>query len=141
MDKPLRLGDPVGHVGLHLVRVVPARDPDHPYAPWRYVLRAEGPQGTFEASAGFWTPDSPGRFLGSLALDFRGWPGERTWRSPDTALHVTATHDGLGHVHLRWTVTDGRLDPGWELTVTTIVDAGEDMRRLAADVRAVERAD
>ena len=72
-----------------------------------------------------------------LAEDFRGWSGERTWRSVNRELRVTATHHSGGHVGLCWTLAE----PHWELSVAVTVDAGEDMRRLASEVLEAERDD
>ncbi|MCF4123741.1 DUF6228 family protein [Antribacter sp. KLBMP9083] len=68
-------------------------------------------------------------FLRGLSDDFRGWTGERTWRSLEDELRVTARHDG--HVHLRWELTHPYGDAPWTFTTTTRHGAGEDMRSLA----------
>jgi len=130
----------MGDVALRLTNVVPATDPEDYYSPRRYVVEADS-EVTAAVTAGFWSSDGLGRFLAGLAEDFRGWSGERIWQASDLVLCVAATHEKLGHVHLRWTLTDSRHEPGCELTVRTVVDAGEDMRRLAADVRAAEPDD
>ncbi|WP_454855814.1 DUF6228 family protein [Promicromonospora soli] len=75
---------------------------------------------------------SPGlsKFLWILYDDFRGWPGERTWRSLEDELQVTARHDG--HVHLRWDLSHRPWsDSSWTFSTTTHHGAGEDIRRLA----------
>lgn len=69
-------------------------------------------------------------FLTGLYDDFRGWSGDRTWRSLEDELRVHATHDG--HVHLRWEIESRPAgDHGWTFSTTTHHAAGEDMRRLA----------
>jgi len=39
-----------------------------------------------------------GEFFASIANDWRGWTGEKTWESVEDELALRATHDGLGHV-------------------------------------------
>ncbi|MER7756799.1 DUF6228 family protein [Kitasatospora sp. NPDC097643] len=74
-------------------------------------------------------------FLDRLAADFRGWQGERTWHT--SRLTLTATHTTGGHVHLRWTLrTSIHTNDPWECTVTTTLEAGEQLRTLATDTRA-----
>ncbi|MEV0647487.1 DUF6228 family protein [Phytomonospora sp. NPDC050363] len=136
MNEPIRLGVPVGYVDVHLRHVRPVNE-SHGYIGGRFVVDITGDVAATTTGI-FFAGDTLGRFLTGLADDFRGWTGQRVWRSPDTELHVAATHDKLGHIHLAWTLTDGQLDPGWKLTTATTVDAGEDMQRLAADVRAAE---
>ncbi|MEJ8640248.1 DUF6228 family protein [Streptomyces sp. MS1.HAVA.3] len=74
-------------------------------------------------------------FLDGLAGDFRGWEGERAWVT--NRLVLTATFHAGGHVRLRWGLRSGMFaeDP-WECSVTTTVEAGEQMSRVASDVRS-----
>lgn len=39
-----------------------------------------------------------GEFFASIADDWRGWTGEKTWASVEDELSLRATHDGLGHI-------------------------------------------
>ncbi|MBM9508012.1 DUF6228 family protein [Actinacidiphila acididurans] len=73
-------------------------------------------------------------FFDGLARDFRGWEGERVW----TANHlvVAATFGRGGHVRLSWTLRANVFDNGWQCTVSTVVEGGEEMTTLAADLRA-----
>lgn len=77
--------------------------------------------------------DLPG-FLDGLADSFRGWTGTRSWAA--SHLRLTAAFHSRGHVELRWTLRpwDSRQD-SWEATVTTWIEAGQQMTGLAADVR------
>lgn len=77
--------------------------------------------------------DDMGEFFDGLARDFRGWEGERTWLTND--LVVTAVFGSGGHVCLRWTVRSGFFPEDWTCTVTTVVEAGEGMTAVAADLR------
>ncbi|MFD6104951.1 DUF6228 family protein [Nocardia salmonicida] len=74
------------------------------------------------------------RFLDSLVADFAGWNGIRTWDTLDHGLRIDAHHI-LGHVQLDWTLTrqtSGRNS--WAATTTTCLEAGEQLRQLAAAV-------
>lgn len=79
-----------------------------------------------------WDPELLPTFLDGLAADFRGWEGERAWTSHH--FDVRATFHSRGHVSLTWTLRS-HLTDGWEVSVTTWQEAGEQMRTLAADVR------
>ncbi|MFH8253950.1 DUF6228 family protein [Streptomyces roseolus] len=75
-------------------------------------------------------------FLGALAADYRGWDGERTWRTDDRDLAVSAVFRSRGHVGLTWTLRPWPTAAGgWGASVTTWLEAGEQMASLAADVR------
>ncbi|WP_330290712.1 DUF6228 family protein [Streptomyces sp. NBC_00576] len=75
-------------------------------------------------------------FLEALASDFRGWNGERSWGSDDTDLAVSAVFRTGGYVGLTWTLCPWpAASGGWAASVTTWLEAGEQMTSLAADVR------
>lgn len=88
-----------------------------------------------EAVAGIWGPDLA-TFLDELAESFRGWNGERSWHSLDRDLTITAVFRSGGHVGLTWTLRPWPAKyGGWSASVTTWLEAGEQMTALAADVR------
>lgn len=72
-------------------------------------------------------------FLDKLAADFRGWNGERAWKSNDLWLH--ATFHSRGRVSLTWTLRRSSPPESWHAAITTWQDAGEQMRALATDIR------
>jgi Family of unknown function (DUF6228) len=72
-------------------------------------------------------------FLHGLARDFRGWAGERSW--VNNQLVVTAVFATGGHVHLGWTLRPGFAPGDWHCTVTTVLEAGEELTTVATDVR------
>lgn len=75
-------------------------------------------------------------FLQGLADDWRGWHGERTYRSLDGKMRITARHDGSGHVALRATLTgSASLPDAWSAAVTVTLEAGEQLNQLVADTR------
>lgn len=84
-----------------------------------------------------WSWDSDlAPFLEELAADFRGWDGERCWQTHDGDLRVSAAFRPGGHVGLTWTVRPWPdAAGGWCASVTTWLEAGEQMASLASDVR------
>jgi hypothetical protein len=81
-----------------------------------------------------WDRDDLINFLDGLAADFRGWTGHRTWRTNHLALE--ASFGSGGHVELNWTLLPALISPPWRATVTTTIEAGEQMSTLAADIRS-----
>jgi len=77
--------------------------------------------------------DSMGEFFDGLARDFRGWEGTRVWTN--NHLVVTATFGSGGYVCLGWTLRSDVFGNGWEATVSTVVEGGEEMTAVAADMR------
>ncbi|GGQ41267.1 MULTISPECIES: DUF6228 family protein [Actinomycetes] len=61
----------------------------------------------------------------------------------DPTLHflVTAEHRSGGYVQLRWVIRDGAPAEEWRFETSTWREAGEDMRTLAADIRAFIASD
>ncbi|CAM5277006.1 hypothetical protein STENM327S_06609 [Streptomyces tendae] len=84
-----------------------------------------------------WSGDSDlAPFLEGLAADHRGWDGERSWQTNDRDLAVSAAFRPGGHVGLTWTLRPWPKGAGgWCASVTTWLEAGEQMASLAADVR------
>ncbi|MFV8130650.1 DUF6228 family protein [Streptomyces syringium] len=75
-------------------------------------------------------------FLDELADDFRGWEGARTWRSLEHELTLSAVHGPGGYVRLTWGLHAQPPAEEWCFETTTVHAAGEDMRNLAAELRA-----
>jgi hypothetical protein len=73
-------------------------------------------------------------FVWSLAADWRGWEGVRTWEAIEHDLTLEARHDPLGHVALRATLRHSWKPDAWQATVEIAVEAGEELRRLAEEV-------
>ncbi len=95
------------------------------------ALRAPGLK--VDSGAELTDRDGLARFFAGLVEDFTGWTGERTWRSQHDELAVTAVFHSGGRVELRWRVSE-QLNGTWSAGVTTWVNAGEDMSRIAADI-------
>ncbi|MFE3988954.1 DUF6228 family protein [Nocardia tengchongensis] len=73
-------------------------------------------------------------FLDGLASDYRGWSGERIWCT--NHLAIEAGFSSGAHVELRWTVSPTLTDLSWRATVSTRIEAGEQISALAVDTRS-----
>lgn len=76
-------------------------------------------------------------FVEVLAADWRGWSGMRTWRLLEEELALDARHDGQGHTSLGATLKPPGLgldNTAWSARADFVVEAGEEMTRLAADL-------
>lgn len=81
--------------------------------------------------------DNMSEFFSGLARDFRGWEGERVWGNNHPV--VTAMFGSGGHVYLGWTLRSGLFPGDWTCTVMTVIEAGEGMTAVAADLQAFLR--
>ncbi|MEU4419544.1 DUF6228 family protein [Actinoplanes sp. NPDC024001] len=76
-------------------------------------------------------------FVESLAGDWRGWEGVRTWQSMECELALDARHDGRGYVFLGVTLRAPGPDwddTAWSARAVFVLEAGEEMTRFAADL-------
>jgi hypothetical protein len=88
-----------------------------------------------EVVAWIWDSDLT-TFLEGLAAEYRGWDGERSWQTNDRDLSLSAVFRSGGHVGLTWSLRPWpQAAGGWGASVTTWLEAGEQMTTLAADVR------
>ncbi|MDO0913810.1 DUF6228 family protein [Streptomyces sp. DT2A-34] len=73
---------------------------------------------------------------GRLSLDCRGWDGERSRQTNDRDLAVSAVFRSGGHVGPTCTLRPWpNAAGGWNASVTTWLEAGEQMSTFAADIR------
>lgn len=84
-----------------------------------------------------WAGDSDlAPFLEELAANYQGWDGERSWQTNDRDLVVSALFRSGGYIGLTWTLCPWpKAAGGWTASVTTWLEAGEQMSSFAADVR------
>lgn len=103
----------------------------------QYVFEAWAPGLTArvdEVVAWIWDADLA-VFVAGLAADYQGWEGERVWQTYDGDLAVSAVFRTGGHVGLTWTLRPWpNATEGWTASVTTWLEAGEQMSSLASDV-------
>lgn len=75
-------------------------------------------------------------FLDELVADYRGWDGERSWHTMDRDLAVSAVFRSGGYVGLTWTLRPwGSAAGDWSTSVTTWLEAGEQMSSFTSDLR------
>ncbi|MDA0169444.1 DUF6228 family protein [Solirubrobacter taibaiensis] len=81
--------------------------------------------------------DSLPLFLDGLASNWRGWEGERNWKSLESDVEITATHNGRGNialvVTLRNDVVDSDVTSGWTVRALLTLDAGTALDQLARE--------
>jgi len=74
-------------------------------------------------------------FLAGLVENFQGWKGVQSWRSFNADFGIDAVHLG-SHVEMTWTVSTWRHVPStWTASVTLPLQAGEELRAVATEVR------
>lgn len=102
-----------------------------------FRARAEGAGLSASVSVETLHGDGLAVFAAGLDRDFRGWPGERAWRSYRGDLELCATHHGRA-VELAWTVHGPEVgwdEPRpWSCTVRIRIVPGEELRRFSADL-------
>ncbi|WP_031012941.1 DUF6228 family protein [Streptomyces sp. NRRL F-5727] len=133
-ESPLvRVGDGSGPRPVHLHFSEPARPFGGDDPTIEFLVRAVGRWGSVETLVRTWDGDGLDTFLSSLAEDFRGWDGARTWRSLERDLTISAEHRSGGYVHLTWGIHDRPRSEQWCFETTTVHAAGEEMRIPAAE--------
>ncbi|MFD7627138.1 DUF6228 family protein [Streptomyces sp. NPDC059851] len=105
-----------------------------------FLVTARGERADVEVRVRTFDGDGLDSFLGRLAEDFRGWEGARIWGSVNGDLTLSARHGSGGHVSLTWGLHDQAPDANWHFEATTVHEAGEDMRGLAAAVSVFLRS-
>jgi hypothetical protein len=66
-----------------------------------------------------------GEFFTSLAKDWKGWQGERTWATLEDEFQLTASSDSLGHVRLAYRIRPPHTGFNWELRGALELEAGQ----------------
>jgi len=80
--------------------------------------------------------DEPEKFVAELAESFAGWNGAKVWQTPSRDVRIEAVFRTGGHVDMTWTLTPRWGRDSWSASVTVEgVHAGEEMRKLAEDMR------
>ena len=81
--------------------------------------------------------EAPEKFVAGLAESFAGWSGARVWESLDRDVRIEAVFRTGGHVDMTWGLAPWRGTDAWKAEVTFTVEAGEEMRKLAQDMRVL----
>jgi len=94
------------------------------------AVRIEAPGITCDHGALSVRGDGLDVFLASLAADWRGWKGTRTWDALEHGMTIEATHRG-SRVELLFIVRRDYEADAWQLRVPVLVAPGESLSRLA----------
>lgn len=73
-----------------------------------------------------------------MAIEWKGWSGERDWESLEHDLRLSFSHDGLGHIRVAVELRDAAV-PEWIVKAWTSIDAG-DLDTLAKRAKRFLRA-
>lgn len=75
-------------------------------------------------------------YFQDLADSWRGWEGDKEWRTTEGDLAIHAVVNDFGHVNLWFSIKDG-FPVTWEAAVGKFLyESGEPMTSLAAEVAA-----
>ena len=85
---------------------------------------------TYDESALSAHGDGLDTFLASLAEDWRGWDGTRTWDALEHGMTIEATHHG-SRVELLFIVRRDYKPDAWQARFPVFVAPGESLSRLA----------
>lgn len=79
-----------------------------------------------------------GQVFSEMASEWRGWKGEKMWRSTDGEVRLAFIHDHVGLVHVSLDVKDSPAW-NWKVTAEVALEIGS-LEKLARDVAAYFRA-
>ena len=99
---------------------------------WHALLMGTGLNASAVCPEAGWEPETLADYLADLSERWRGWDGERTWRSEDAELQLTAIHDKRNTVRLR--VVIEHASEIWHCDAELELEPGV-LEQLAADVR------
>ena len=119
-------------VTITLSNFVP-EDSSHISESFLVEIRCYGLRGEARASS-YMAPDL-GEFFTSLANDWKGWNGERTWATLEGEFQLVASADSLGHVRLGFFVRPPDTGFNWELRGALEIEAGQ-LEALSKEVNA-----
>lgn len=103
---------------------------------WHARLIGTGLNASVVCPEAGWDPETLANYLAELSERWRGWDGERTWRSEDAELLLAAIHDKRNTVRLRVVIEHAsenwRCDAELELEPGVLEQLAADVRRLSA---------
>ena len=79
-------------------------------------------------------PKQLAMFFRDLAVNWRGWRGDKQWAALEGALSLTANSDSTGHTRLNVRLWDGSVHD-WRLRGSLVIEAGQ-LDNIAAEVEA-----
>ena len=120
-----------GHVGLRLF--APERMGDGEI-PGYFSVELGDPDSRARLRVYAYAPEHLAIFFSTLAKDWQGWAGEKTWESIEGEMVLRATTDRLGHITLNVRLTAPPSPPAWRFEGNVLIEAGM-LEGLAARVR------
>lgn len=73
------------------------------------------------------------QFFEDIAVNWKGWKGEKKWSSLEGELSFVCTSDDLGHVAIEVALSARLYEDGWEVRNVLYVDAGQ-LTGIAAQI-------
>ncbi len=122
----------IGTMGIASVRI--SMEPDKPgdfcVAIQNYGMKVSACIRSIEGNAAAGMAD----FVNGLVADWRGWDGERVWKSEtvEEQLTVTARSGATGTITLTFALSEPEL--GWAASTEVFIGAGEELRRFAGEL-------
>jgi hypothetical protein len=89
-----------------------------------YTAIAEAPGLDVSVAVVSHRDDGLSSFLESLAADWRGFEGVRTWRSLESHLSIEASADSLGHIELTVELRPDPYPTSWRVSIVIQLDSG-----------------
>ena len=90
-----------------------------------FVVRIEEPGLSAMAQVENLGVDGPEQLFAGLAQNWRGWSGEKTWRSLAAQLTLSATTDARGHITIRIQLRPTANCEAWRVTSFAYFEAGQ----------------
>ncbi len=75
---------------------------------------------------------APSDFFELLALDWKGWSGNKRCSAMEAEIDFTASHDNKGIIELTIELRSGFTAPYWNSSITLQIDAGQ-IQKIAED--------
>jgi hypothetical protein len=110
--------------GVRIVFEDPCRDAKGWLESFRVSLASPG----FSATARIENPPygrPPSDLFEDLAQNWKGWAGEKKWRSMEDELTLIAVRDSVGHIFLTAKIHSNEIPAVWSAKATVMIDAGQ----------------
>jgi len=75
------------------------------------------------------------QYFASMASEWQGWKGEKTWATLEGEFELKATVDSTGHVRLAYFLRPPYTDFHWELRGAIEIEVGQ-LEAIAAEFQA-----
>lgn len=98
-----------------------------------FLARLAGPNLEATATVYDHEPADLKHFFADLAANWKGWRGQKQWKSLEGELQLDATIDSTGHVKLSVQMRSGPYPFDWRLSAALLLEAGQ-LDRIAHTV-------